>query len=612
MANKFNPFTGNFDVVLDKASEITYDDATTGLGATNVQTAIQALDTGVDNRALRDLSNLTTTAINANLTYAGTTFWTVVTANQTTIASTGVAFGSGTAVNLASGNTSLRSGAVSGTGNSGTATLSSGTTTSGNSGQINIITGNSSAGGATGQIAMFSGTTTGATTSGQYSISTGTNTGTGNSGNGFVRTGALNNVGTTGTVNVGSGNQTGSGNSGSVSITTGSATTGSTGNLTLQTGTTAGVRGAIRLQNGTEGTAGYLWTSTDTLGTGQWTAPSFVPSANVGIAGGVAGLDGAGKVPLTQLPSSLMTYEGLWNPSTNSPTLVDGTGDIGSVYRVSAVAAGPIAGLNDSTMVNFKVGDWVAYDGSVWQKSAMTDSVASVNGFQGIVVLTTTDIAEGTNEYFTPTKAQNAITGGASSIVTTNLTASRALVANSSGKVAVSTVTDTELSYLSGVSSAIQTQLNAKQATITGAATTIASANLTASRAVISDASGKVAVSSVTDTELGYLSGTTSAVQTQINSKQTKLSTAAVNSNITLNNNTVALVDTSAARTLTLPAASADAQIVVKDATGSAETNTITLNTTAGALIDGAASVTITSNYGSLAVISNGTNWFVL
>lgn len=58
------------------------------------------------------------------------------------------------------------------------------------------------------------------------------------------------------------------------------------------------------------------------------------------------------------------------------------------------------------------------------------------------------------------------ITGAASTIVTSNLTASRALISNSSGKVAVSAVTSTELGYLDGVTSKIQTQLNNKQATL--------------------------------------------------------------------------------------------------------------------------------------------------
>lgn len=47
----------------------------------------------------------------------------------------------------------------------------------------------------------------------------------------------------------------------------------------------------------------------------------------------------------------------------------------------------------------------------------------------------------------------------------TGLTASRALATNSSGKVVVSSVTNTELSYLDGVTSNVQTQLNGKAAT---------------------------------------------------------------------------------------------------------------------------------------------------
>ena len=70
-------------------------------------------------------------------------------------------------------------------------------------------------------------------------------------------------------------------------------------------------------------------------------------------------------------------------------------------------------------------------------------------------------------------------------------------------------VTDTEFDYLDGVTSAIQTQINSKQATITGAATTIDDTDLTASRALISNSSGKVAVSAVTATELAILDGVT-------------------------------------------------------------------------------------------------------
>lgn len=54
--------------------------------------------------------------------------------------------------------------------------------------------------------------------------------------------------------------------------------------------------------------------------------------------------------------------------------------------------------------------------------------------------------------------------GAISTVTTSNLTANRALISDTSGKIAVSTVTSTQLGYVSGVTSAIQTQLNAKAA----------------------------------------------------------------------------------------------------------------------------------------------------
>jgi len=115
---------------------------------------------------------------------------------------------------------------------------------------------------------------------------------------------------------------------------------------------------------------------------------------------------------------------------------------------------------------------------------------------------------------------QATITGSASTIDTESLTADRAVISNGSQKIAVSDVTSTELGYLDGVTSAVQTQIDSKQATITGAATTIDTEDLTASRALTSNGSGKVEVSAVTSTELGYLDGVSSAIQTQLDAKQ--------------------------------------------------------------------------------------------
>ena len=107
------------------------------------------------------------------------------------------------------------------------------------------------------------------------------------------------------------------------------------------------------------------------------------------------------------------------------------------------------------------------------------------------------------------------------------------------------TVTPTNLGYLSGSTSNIQSQINTintnittinttlagKQNTITGAATTIVTSNLTAGMVLVSDTSGKVSASSVSTTVLGYLSGVTSAVQTQLNGKQNSLPTGGSSSN---------------------------------------------------------------------------------
>lgn len=58
---------------------------------------------------------------------------------------------------------------------------------------------------------------------------------------------------------------------------------------------------------------------------------------------------------------------------------------------------------------------------------------------------------------------------------------------------------------------------------IYGGASTIVNSNLTASRALVSDASGKVAVSAVTSTQLGYLSGVTNKVVCTSSGYNTKI-----------------------------------------------------------------------------------------
>ena len=90
------------------------------------------------------------------------------------------------------------------------------------------------------------------------------------------------------------------------------------------------------------------------------------------------------------------TYKGTWNASTNTPTLASSVGVDGNYYIVSVAGSTNLNGITD-----WKLGDWVIFHGGTWQKVDNTDSVISVNGFDGVVNLTTANIPEVTNLYYT-------------------------------------------------------------------------------------------------------------------------------------------------------------------------------------------------------------------
>jgi hypothetical protein len=110
-----------------------------------------------------------------------------------------------------------------------------------------------------------------------------------------------------------------------------------------------------------------------------------------GAANGLAELDGAGLLPVSQLPISAMEYKGTWNASTNSPTLADGVGNTGDVYNVS------VAGTQDlgSGSITFAAGDWVIYSGTIWEKSINSNAVASVFTRTGAVTAQSGDYNAG-------------------------------------------------------------------------------------------------------------------------------------------------------------------------------------------------------------------------
>lgn len=106
-------------------------------------------------------------------------------------------------------------------------------------------------------------------------------------------------------------------------------------------------------------------------------------------ANGYASLDGSGKVPVSELPDTVVgavDYKGTWNASTNTPDLPASTPDKGDYYVVAVAGSTSLGGITD-----WKIGDWAIYNGSAWEKVDNTDQVTSVFGRQGTVVAQQSD-----------------------------------------------------------------------------------------------------------------------------------------------------------------------------------------------------------------------------
>lgn len=105
--------------------------------------------------------------------------------------------------------------------------------------------------------------------------------------------------------------------------------------------------------------------------------------------------------------------------------------------------------------------DLYAFDSTVVHKAG-SETITGTKTFSSSPIIPTPDTDDNSTKAASTAYVINNISGAISSVRKDNLTGSRALVSNSSGKIAASSVTSAELGYVSGVTSAIQTQLNAK------------------------------------------------------------------------------------------------------------------------------------------------------
>jgi hypothetical protein len=171
-----------------------------------------------------------------------------------------------------------------------------------------------------------------------------------------------------------------------------------------------GGTGASTLTGYVKGTGTTAMTAASTIPNTDITGLGTASTKDAGVALGVATLDAGGKVPISELPAAVLgalSYQGTWDASTNTPTLTSSVGTKGYYYVVSVAGNTNLNGITD-----WLVGDWAVYNGSIWQKVDNTETVTSVNGQTGAVVLTTTNVAEGTNLYYTDARARASNSAG--------------------------------------------------------------------------------------------------------------------------------------------------------------------------------------------------------
>ena len=77
-----------------------------------------------------------------------------------------------------------------------------------------------------------------------------------------------------------------------------------------------------------------------------------------------------------------LNFKGTWNASTNTPTIASGVGVKGDYFVVSVAGSTTIDGIS-----NWGVGDWITYNGTVWQR---VEGGADLNGVNLSVSGTTT------------------------------------------------------------------------------------------------------------------------------------------------------------------------------------------------------------------------------
>jgi hypothetical protein len=283
------------------------------------------------------------------------------------------------------------------------------------------------------------------------------------------------------------------------------------------------------------------------------TLDDYILSSTKGQPDGVATLDGAGKVPVAQLgnliadaPALLNTLEEIAAALGDDPDFASKVVPIIKKTTTQWTADSSIIPLGtiayNTTLLGFKVGngvnnfaglEYVMNNAQVLAAiEAATPGILTDATLTGTVELpATTSIGTVTDDEIAHLSGVNGSIQGQLDAIETDVTTIETTLENKAdlsnptftGTVALPSTTSIgdvsalEIGYLNGATSGIQTQLDAKLASATASSTYAPLSGPTFTGTVVLPST--TSVGDVSSTELGYVNGVTSAIQTQLDAK---------------------------------------------------------------------------------------------